>query len=367
MTGKDHEGYEVFEEILITRQDIINCSYSNWSKYFKSNLIPSKIIKPLPKSFLNYIKSDSIILPKDNRDENIVENSDNEYSDWESEDEDNNKVEINSVEEFKSLHEEIEENIKEFDNKVVVKLNWSAPKDAKWILINNLIKCESVNDVYLILKASDHIIHDLDYALEEIEEEKKNEVLKERVENEELEYELVIKKWIDINPALEFRIFIHDNKIIGTSQRDLNYYNYLEDLKPKISKIIESFWNGIKSDKNFKFENKNFIMDVYIPRPFKKLYLIDINPFSRKTDSLLYTWNELLLNKDEQNDGNDNMDIRLINENNLGRFAKKENSESQVPLEVIDAASNIESMIELAKKWNKLEVEDADDSDSNSD
>ena len=47
----------------ITGQDIINCSFSSWyTKYHR--LSPrARIIKPLPEEFIEFLKSDGIVIP----------------------------------------------------------------------------------------------------------------------------------------------------------------------------------------------------------------------------------------------------------------------------------------------------------------
>lgn len=337
MTRADQRDYAVFEDISVTAQEILNCSYSNWSKYFSHNVPPARVISPLPQAFIDYLSSESIRLPQETLQDAIVADSDNEYSDWEEGEED----ETDPVGQFSDLHQLISTNLMELGRKVMVKFNWSAPKDAKWILINNSMKCETVNDIYLILNASDHIAHDVDHAFEE------TDVLPA------VDYELVMKQWIDINPALEFRVFVHNNRIIGISQRDLNFYDYLQNLLEKIQDVINKFWDQHQLGERSKFGNDNYIMDIYVPRPFNKVLVLDINPFSRKSDSLLFTWNELLQYPEAE--------LRLINETNLGRFSQKDHSENQVPLEVIDASMNTESMVELMKNWKRLESGDSDE------
>ena len=102
-----------------------------------------------------------------------------------------------------------------------------------------------------------------------------------------------------------------------------------------------------------------FILDVYIPRPFDKVYVIDVNPFLRKSDSLLFTWNELLTQTPK--DDKDHQ-FRLINETNLGAFARKQYSESQVPIDVVGAANDTEALINLAREWDKLQAKEVDES-----
>lgn len=337
------QDYKTFEEIELNVDEILKCSYSNWSKLFPNNHFPSRVIKPLPQEFLDYLSSESIKLPHDERNKVTIleENSDNEYSDWEDNQEEDEVDSNISIESFKQLHDAIIKNIEELGGQVFPKLNWSSPKDAKWIMPGNTIRCDHVNDVYLLLNSSDHIVDDLDHPFLEI-----NPV--DSVNPSNVEYELVLTKWQDINPALEFRAFIKDNKIIGISQRDLNHYEFLADLKDELHDKLEEFLQDHVIPK-LSSQLSKYIIDLYIPRPFDKVFIIDINPFSRKSDSLLFTWNELLIN-----DGMD-YEFRLIDKTNVGNFAKKEYSESQVPIDVVGAALDAEAMIELAREWDKLQ------------
>ncbi|KAK6203462.1 D123-domain-containing protein [Scheffersomyces amazonensis] len=371
------EEYVTFETIETSKHEILSCSYSQWYELLKSHTVESKIIKPLPQSFIEYLNSDSIKLPPaHNYDPELVINSDNEYSDWEEdeqeqEDEEAGDADVDAdadgnkdgdghehqitVSDFQDLHDQIISNIHELGGVVTPKLNWSAPKDAKWMMPDNTIRCDHVNDIYLLLNTSDHIVDDLDYPFASVDLEQDG--LNSNDVNVDVEYELVLRKWMDINPALEFRTFIKDNKIIGISQRDLNHYMYLESLKETIHDKIHNFiYDTVIPVLSEKLNLSKYIVDVYIPRPFNKVYIVDINPFTRKSSPLLFTWNELLL-IDTLGHDEDNYEFKLVNETNLGRFAKKEYSESQVPYDVVDASMNSEAMIELAREWDKLQVQ----------
>ncbi|KAK6464157.1 D123-domain-containing protein [Scheffersomyces coipomensis] len=368
------EEYATFESIEVSKEEILSCSYSSWYPILKNYTAKSRVIKPLPQTFLDYLGSDSIKLPPaNNYDPELVINSDNEYSDWEDgeeadeshdnddqndqEDEEDTDANVKSitVEDFKDLHDQIIQGINDLGGAVTPKLNWSAPKDAKWIMPDNTIRCDHVNDIYLLLNTSDHIVDDLDYPFTGVDLEKgidDDDEVKEKVE-----YELVLRKWLDVNPALEFRVFIKDNKIIGISQRDLNHYTYLESLKSEINDKIQSFvYETLIPELKDKLNLNKYIVDVYLPRPFNKAYIIDINPFSRKSSPLLFTWHELLL-IDTFGDDEDNYELRLVNETNVGRFSKKEYSESQVPYDVVDASLNSQAMVELAREWDKLQMQ----------
>lgn len=77
----------------------------------------------------------------------------------------------------------------------------------------------------------------------------------------ELPLELVLKKYVEINPAREMRCFVRNNVLIGmypccdvpladvwvtlgVSQRDTNYYEHLQsaDNQETICDTIRSFW-----------------------------------------------------------------------------------------------------------------------------
>ncbi|KAI5955156.1 CDC123 [Candida jiufengensis] len=340
--SSDTNDYIKFESTNIRIDDILKCSFSSWCDLFKDYLYPYRIIKPLPTSFIEYLLSDGIKLNSDQQ--KLEQTSDNEYSDWEEEEEPNeDSGPVHSK--FPELHEQIISDIKELGGKVIPKLNWSSPKDANWLLPGNTINCTDINDIYLLLKSSDHVVDDLLYPFSEVEEKEVTT---------KVEHELILKKWIDINPALEFRVFVKDSKLLGVSQRDLNHYEFLKDLQPQLQEKIEPFI-AQAIEKLQKTDLNSFIIDIYIPRPFSKIYVIDINPFSRKSDSLLFTWNELLTKKFEQ------YEFRLINETNVGAFAKKQYSESQVPIDVVGATHDSEALIELAREWDKLQKNEDQD------
>ena len=300
------------------------------------------------RQFIQYLEQDGIKLPHDEKSfytEKITPTEDNEYSDWDDEEEEleqegKKSQDIEPLKDFPELHSRIKEIIADM-GAVTPKLNWSAPRDATWILPNNTMKCNEVNEVYLLLNASNYIMHDLQHAFDGCIDDGKSAT------DKPLQYELILREWFDINPALEFRVFVKDKKIVGASQRDLNYYDFLNELSDQLKDLIEEFVEDIIVP---QFEDDSFVVDLYIPRPFNKVFLIDINPFARKTDSLLFSWNELvhieLSGKDYE--------LRLLTENNTGRFASKEHSENQVPRDLVDASLNPDAIRELTQKWKDL-------------
>lgn len=326
----------IFQETPITCSQVNACAYLHWSSYFKDYVPSAKVFKEVPQSFIDYLQSESIRLPPPKIPDEVRATSDNEYSDWEDEEAPN----TNPVAPFLEFHEQIEDTVKKWKN-VFVKLNWSAPKDAKWIIVNNTLECNFTDDVYLLLNASDHTAHDMNGHIYDECEDKDT--------GQKLAPELVIKKFItDFNPALEFRLFVRGNEIIGASQRDLNHYQFLETIKVKLQDSIKQFHKNVILKSNFPLHD--YIMDIYIASPYEKVTVLDINPFTRKWDALLFTWLELL-----EKDKDGTFELRLITETNMGALSRRDHSESQVPIEVVDALLNGDAMVELAREWQKLQ------------
>src|SRR6185312_4698743 len=98
-------------------------------------------------------------------------------------------------------------------------------QDATWISTTNTLKCNSPSDIFLLLKSSDFIAHDLDHAFEECYYEGEDGSRKLPSD----EFELVLRKWYDVAPSMEFRCFVKDNEIVGT------YLNSREHFKKKLA------------------------------------------------------------------------------------------------------------------------------------
>lgn len=354
------EGIEInggqFVEISVTVEDILNCSYSHWYPKFKNHVLSeASIFKPLPKPFIEYLESDGIDLPKENKKDSVLfqeakPNSDNEYSDWENDENDGDKksdktrsLKPDPTNKFKNFHNQLKDVIAKYGS-VAPKLNWSAPQDSTWIMTGRNMRCYSTTDLFLLLKSSDYINHDMYHAFDEANDFDKSNSPK-------FELELVLRKWVDMNPSMEFRCFVRERQLIAISQRDLNYYSFLDEIRDEILEKIGIFFDDVllaKSDCN------SFVFDVYIPKSFNKIYLVDINPFQRSTESYLFTWNELGTMKPS----NEEVCLRLVTQHNSGRFATKAHSQNHVPKDFIDASIDTQSMIDFLKKCRELELKD---------
>ena len=258
---------------------------------------------PLSKPFLSYLRADGIRLAPES-----TSASDDEDIDSPSEDDDEEHEEAEDPSQaWQDIHQKIKSTIVELDGSVVPKLNWSAPKDATWIAATNSMECRSPNDIYLLLKSSDFITHDLEQVFDDCEgdedddsesggdSESEDEIdeaaYRERLLSK-IPYHLVLRKTVpNINPAMEFRCFARSRHLLCICQRDLNHFSFLPPLVSRLRSLIQDFF-----DKNLQrtFPEESFAFDVYIPPPHTRVWLIDMNPWAPRTDPLLFSWLELL-------------------------------------------------------------------------
>lgn len=263
-------------------QDVLNCTFSSWYSNFKHITIKSHIL-PIPTDFLDYLQADGVVLPEQcvaasgKHDEEDIEGEELDV-DWDSADSAETKMPS-----FPEFEGKIKKIIKNLGGSVFPKLNWSAPRDAKWISFDKTLQCTCPSDVYLLLKSSEFIAHDLTQPFTHCKDcENKNDIT--------VSYELVLRKWQSLASGMEFRCFVRNDKLTAICQRNhTEYYEFIPKLKDVIVADIKAFFYHMVAG---KFPSKNYVFDVY-RRDQGKLLLIDFNPFGVVTDSLLFTWEEL--------------------------------------------------------------------------
>lgn len=246
---------------------------------------------PLSPQFVTYLRADGIVLPPEPmrpRDDDDLDT----FSDSGEEAEDPST-------EWADIHTQVKDTIAEFGN-VTPKLNWSAPKDATFMSATNDTKCATPNDVYLLLKSSDFITHDLQHPFDDcVSDSTTNGDDPEAPALDspipDVPYHLVLRKYANFNPSLEFRCFVRNRKLLCMCQRDLNYFDFLFDMRDMFRSRIQSFFDEKLRD---TFPDPNFVFDVYVPAPHQRVWLVDINPWAQRTDSLLFSWLEILRMKD---------------------------------------------------------------------
>jgi len=181
-------------EIYSGSEDVVQSYFEDWYQTFKKYSIKSRIVDLTPE-FIAYLLEDGIFLPS--RLSTFIGND--ELSD----DGDNYSVEDDSdtgdrFSNFSSINAQISRAI-EILGDVFIKLDGKAPTDASWMNGGSL-KCSNLGQIYLLLKSSVRISESL---------QESNAACK-----------LILRKWSNLHPGMEFRCFLIENKLRGICQRD---------------------------------------------------------------------------------------------------------------------------------------------------
>ncbi|KAF3045394.1 hypothetical protein E8E11_006713 [Didymella keratinophila] len=265
----------------VTKQHILNCSYHSWHPKFRA-VTPKARLVPLPAAFLDYLRSDGIVLPPEETDNPAWSDDDSGiFSGPDNNNDGDEEADTDPSVRWRDAHDAIASTIDELGGKVAPKLNWSAPKDATWIAATNSMECSSPNDIYLLLKSSDFITHDLAHAFDDTAPGPEPDI----------PYHLVLRKWINLNPSVEFRCFVRGRRLIALCQRDLNHFDFLFGMQDRLARLIQDFFDDKVRD---SFPDPDFTFDVYVPPPHDRVWVVDFNPWAQRTDPLLFSWLELL-------------------------------------------------------------------------
>ncbi|WVQ96245.1 hypothetical protein IAU59_003349 [Kwoniella sp. CBS 9459] len=205
------------------------------------------------------------------------------------------------------LNEAIRSALDKYGGAVFPKLNWTSPKDAAFILPQTAagpLHCTSPAEVYLLLKSSDFIHHDLDpsraYAGTANEEKEKEEEEEEKggagagvVQEQRHKVEIVLKRFEDLIPSREVRCFVRNNLLIGVSQRDTVFYDHLQnaDTRETICDTVRAFWED-EIRENYE-GGSDYVFDLYLSPHLSSARIIDFNPYRESTDPLMFTYEGL--------------------------------------------------------------------------
>ncbi|KAK3692667.1 D123-domain-containing protein [Podospora appendiculata] len=398
----------------VTRDHILHCSYDFWFPKYRTSCIRSRVI-PLTPEFVSYIREDGILLADDEPGSGATDEDANDADDdddWEptapsthrphspspdSESDSDSDAEptppkLPPNRRFPDLHKAITVAITALGGAAAPKLNWSSPKDATWISRHpNTVKCTSADDVYLLLKSSSFISHDLDHAFDDTTPTPTSS----QSQQPAFTPVLVLRAFFNPLPSLEFRCFVKDRNLIAITQRDLNYYAFLHALRPAIvRRVRELFARRLR----LTFPDACFVFDVYIPEAayvhdsdnsdgddddggasrLGRARLIDINPWAPRTDTLLFGWRELLdvrvarpilgaavevaeegdvTTEDEDEDEEYEPEVRLVEHDDPAayNFSSPQYSAHKLPKDVVDASlAGDGGMREFAARWQRM-------------
>ncbi|TFK52520.1 cytoplasmic protein [Heliocybe sulcata] len=267
----------------LTRDNVLAFQFSSWYPKFRQISIKSTVIRPLSKEFREYLDADGVFLPEGSEDQYVLTTALYSVIDGDSDD-----SHPGTKYAFPELDAQIRQAIAEYDG-VFPKLNFSSPRDASWILpAGSPMKCTSPADVYMLLKSSDFISHDLD-------EENVFDGCEPPSGSQPEPYalELVLRKWYSVDPSRELRCFVRQGRLIGISQRDMNYYEYLNepDTSRRVLGSVREFWEQNIKGKWDKCPT--YVFDILLTRDLSRAHIVDFNPYAPRTDSLLFTYEDL--------------------------------------------------------------------------
>mmetsp|Transcript_34396 Transcript_34396/g.75299 ORF Transcript_34396/g.75299 Transcript_34396/m.75299 type:complete len:403 (-) Transcript_34396:40-1248(-) len=297
------------EKPLASKDEILACQFSSWYEDFRNmpdaknkNCTIKSIVIPLPPIFIEYLLSDGVRLP-DGANKLSSCAPAHEDGGWSSDDNGSDAAadEDDSIEgkhySFPELNQSIVDAISSLGGAVIPKLNWSSPKDATWVN-NGTMKCETPGDVYILLKSSDFVMHDIlhtyDTCAFEGTTSSNVDTATGDSQDDACQYELVLRKWSNLHASQEFRCFVANNTLVAVSQRNhTQHYQHLTKSYMKIrSQILEFFVDAVQN----RFASgaiSKYVFDCYVDKN-GRVWLMDFNPWSTRTDSLLFTWEELL-------------------------------------------------------------------------
>lgn len=338
--------HEIFPPV--SKSHILNCAFAAWHPLYRS-LTPKARTIPLTPEFLSYLREDGIVLPDDEEQTTTLSDSDTEdETETETEDEDADERSQNPTARFPTLHQQIKTTLRELGGSVAPKLSWSAPKDAAFMTATNSLECRTPGEIYLLLKSSSFITHDLEHAFDDCSDPTSGD--------EAVPHHLVLRKWFAINPSLEFRVFVASRRILAISQRDPNHYPFLQGLQPALTAAITSFFVAHLAPTS---PDADFVFDVYVAHRDSeptRVWLIDINPFAPHTDALLFSWVEILrLRNGEKEEGRE-AEMRLVGRDDPeARFAGAQYGASKLPREVVEVGLEGEEAVwEFARRWRDI-------------
>jgi len=268
-----------------SRRHVDNCAFASWYPRLRHASIKGEVV-PLPPAFVSFLLSDGVSLPATDA---------GHEADGDADDADDHTAAA-TAQAVSEVRAQVQRVLAAFGGKAFVKTNWSAPRDASWML--GSLQCVSVDDVLLLLQASDFVVHDLTrpYAgcvdAEDINSGEPSEGDALKASGRPAETYLVLKKWCNLFDSMLFRCFVAGRALVGVSQRYCGeFYDFLLDRQDFLCERIFDFFEAhLKSED--AFPDPDFVFDVYVDKRHR-VFLLDMNVFGAVTEPLLFSWDEL--------------------------------------------------------------------------
>ena len=344
---------------------LLRYSFEQWYPLVRKNAMKCRVVE-LPHAFSSYLEEDGMLLPAGVS----TPEMDSQLSD------DEDLVEVGGDEgvspsavDLGDLEQRLQGALDEVGGKAFVKLNFSAPTDAAWV--TNGLKCISTTDIFYLLKASERITDDVNI-LAALKEQQEPHVTPNALAPDGAlranNLKLVVKKWANFHPAMEFRCFVCAGQLVGICQRECSaFYEFLLVESDAIAETISAFVvDGATTPLLNLFSS--YTLDVYVDKN-KRVWIVDVGPFGHRCDPLLFTWQELEMAAADVERRGMQCEMRVVMGESL--TMQRSHNGSGGPLEAIDIAQGILPRgFEHSKTARSREMNDgtsSSDSDSDTD
>jgi len=319
-----------------------------WYPYFVRVTMKS-VVLDLPESFVDYLLEDGVVLPS----RCSAALGDDQLSDDESagiggcvDVDDDGSVPLPASREFPELDAQIERAIADLGGEVFPKLNWSCPLDSSW-MNGGTLKCLRLSDVYVLLKSSERLVFDVEHML----------AGSGRVKNRPERPVLVLRKWANLQPSMEFRMFVYKGELVGICQRDCTaYFSCLQDeaFMDRIGNLLGVFFVQELKDRTMnQVLLPSYAADVYVDR-LDRVWLVDINVLGQPTDPLLFAWTEITVLPIDGGRADSCCEIRVVD--HPSSVLPSERTASQGPIDVTLAPDFPRFLQEVAKQRAETET-----------
>lgn len=223
-----------FSEVVerrVTRDEIDRTQFHIWYPELKDITFRSEIVR-LGSDFVSFMKEDGFVIPP--------HLTDNNSSNWDSSDDEDGEVPTANPAQrdpsnwrFAELDGEFQRCLQRLGGHAFLKSNWSAPLDVPWMTMGSL-KVTSLRDIYLQLKSSDRVMFDFEHMYDYCEDGESSEPSLPIV---------VLRKWVNLLPSMELRLFVRSGQLVGICQRDCSsYYPFMGSKFPSMVELAQSFF-----------------------------------------------------------------------------------------------------------------------------
>jgi hypothetical protein len=254
------------------------------------------------------------------------------------------------------------------------------------------MQCKTPGDVYLLLKSSDFCLHDVlwktfqqcrDYeeyvavqkgaaqnaAKAGIATSDNGDAADDAVEITKLQ--LILRKWCNLHPSMEFRCFVRQHTLVGISQRNHSqHYPHLMKDWQDIRDTIHDFFDDYIQRRFADGRVPNYVFDVYVDQK-DRVWILDFNCWSHTTDPLLFEWRELVsmtsLTVDQDDTEEEPPQMRIVETEQQVRHDPL--SSYRAPIDTVDLAKmtqgdskQFEEFMKMCQRPNSAD-DDSDDED----